>query len=144
MEGKLMTSVRKRAVLPAILFASVFVSSRTVNALELTGAWATSADQCANVFIRKGRANDIAFAEFSDAHGGGFIAERNRLRGKFAKCTIKVKKDDGKTLNLITACATDIMLSNVQFSLKVLDENTIARQFPGMEEMEVKYYRCPI
>jgi hypothetical protein len=46
---------------------------------------------------------------------------------------IKARKGDGQTLNLIAACATDVILSNVQFSLKMLDENSIARQFPGME-----------
>jgi len=36
------------------------------------------------------------------------------------------------------------MVSNVQFFLKVLDDNTISREFPGMEGMEVKYHRCQI
>jgi hypothetical protein len=34
------------------------------------------------------------------------------------------------------------MLSSVQFSLKVLDDNSISRLFPGMPGMEVTYYRC--
>jgi hypothetical protein len=80
----------------------------------------------------------------SDRYGGGFIVEAALIRGKFVKCTIKTKNDDGQTLNLIAGCAADIMLSNVQFILKVLDENSIARQFPGMEGIELKYHRCPI
>jgi hypothetical protein len=38
------------------------------------------------------------------------------------------------------------MLSNVQFSLKVLEPNRISRTFPGMPEMEVEisYYRWPV
>ena len=36
------------------------------------------------------------------------------------------------------------MLSNVQFFLKVIDDNTISREFPGMEGMDVKYHRCQI
>jgi hypothetical protein len=36
------------------------------------------------------------------------------------------------------------MLSNIQFSLKLLDDNSIARQFPGIEGLEIKYYRCPV
>jgi len=46
-------------------------------------------------------------------------------------------------VNLIAACATDIMLSSVQFSVRELDANNIARLFPGMEDMEIKYHRCP-
>jgi hypothetical protein len=37
-----------------------------------------------------------------------------------------------------------IMLSNVQFFPKVLDDNSISREFPGMEGMEVTYHRCQI
>jgi hypothetical protein len=35
------------------------------------------------------------------------------------------------------------MLSNVQFSIKVVDNKTIKRQFPGMEALELQYSRCP-
>ena len=118
-------------VLPEIAFA-----------VELTGAWAPYADKCDKVFVRRGRANQINFAEFSGIYGGGFIIEADRLRGKFAKCTIKTRKEDGQSLNLIAGCATDIMLSNVQFVLKVVDDDTIMRVFPGIDGMEVKYHRC--
>jgi hypothetical protein len=114
------------------------------HATDLSGAWATNADQCSQVFIRKGRANQIGFTAFSQQHGGGFIVEADRLRGKFASCRIKTRKEDGQTVNIIAGCATDIMLSNVQFSLKVLEPNKISRMFPGMEDMEISYYRCPI
>jgi hypothetical protein len=33
------------------------VPSNGVSALDLTGAWAVSADQCSKVFTRRGRAN---------------------------------------------------------------------------------------
>jgi hypothetical protein len=36
------------------------------------------------------------------------------------------------------------MVSNVQFFLSVLDDNTIVRQFPGIEGMDVTYHRCRI
>jgi hypothetical protein len=96
------------------------------------------------VFTRKGRANLIGFTALSQQHGGGFIVEADRLRGKFASCKIKTRKEDGQTVNIIAGCATDIMLSNVQFSLKVLEPDKISRTFPGMQDMEISYYRCPI
>jgi hypothetical protein len=114
------------------------------HAVDLSGAWAANADQCSQVFTRKGRANQIGFTAFSQQHGGGFIVEADRLRGKFAICKIKTRKEDGQTINIIAGCATDIMLSNVQFSLKVLEPNKISRTFPGMQDMEISYYRCAI
>jgi len=113
-------------------------------AVDLSGAWATSADECRNVFVRRGRAKQIEFAALSDQHGGGFIVEADRLRGKFARCKIKTKKEDGDTVNIVAGCATDIMLSNVQFSLKLLEPNKISRIFPGIEDMAISYHRCPI
>lgn len=113
-------------------------------AVDLAGAWATSADECPNVFVRRGRAKQIEFAAMSDQHGGGFIVEADRLRGKFARCKIKSKKEDGDTVNIIAGCATDIMLSNVQFSLKILEPNKISRIFPGIEDMAISYHHCPI
>src|SRR5829696_659462 len=117
---------------------------RLAIAADLSGAWATSSDECSNVFVRRGRAKQIEFAAMSDQHGGGFIVEADRLRGKFARCKIKSRKEDGDTVNIIAGCATDIMLSNVQFSLKMLDQNKISRIFPGIEDMAISYHRCPI
>jgi hypothetical protein len=74
---------------------------------------------------------------------GGFIIDGDQIMGKFARCKIKARKDKGPNVNLIAACATDIMLSSVQFSVKELDANSIARLFPGMEDMEIRYHRCP-
>src|ERR1700692_716032 len=78
----------------------------------------------------------------SGVYGGGFIIDGDQIVGKFAQCRIKARKDDGVNVNLVAACATDIMLSSVQFSLKELDASSIARLFPGIEGMEIRYHRC--
>ena len=139
-----MTDFRKTAMAAAILAGSILGSFAQAGAVDLTGAWATSADECKNVFVRKGSSNQIAFAPMSEVHGSGFIVESNRLVGRFAKCTIKSRKDDGDTVNILAGCATDIMLSSVQFELKLEDANKITRLFPGMEDMAIHYYRCQI
>lgn len=139
-----MTSPRKRAALVGLLFGSLLTLAGRADTVDLNGAWAGDADQCHKVFARRGRANEISFTNLSNAYGGGFIAEPNRLRSKFEACSIKSRKDDGQTINLVVACAKGIMLSNVQFFLKVVDDNTITRLFPGIEGMEVNYHRCKI
>ena len=139
-----MNEIRK-AVLAAIMLPGAYLASvASAGAIDLTGAWATSADECKNVFVRKGKTNQITFAPMSEVHGGGFIAEPNRLVGRTAKCTIKAKKDDGQTVNIVASCATDIMLSTVQFQLNVVNQDKVRRLFPGMEDMEIFYYRCQI
>jgi hypothetical protein len=129
------------AVLAALLVGAALAMPGSAAAFDLNGAWASDADNCAKVFARKG--TQVSFTEMSDVFGGGFIVEGDQITGKFARCQIKAKKDDGKTINLVAACATDIMLQNVQFSLREVDANNVIRNFPGMEGMEIRYARCP-
>ncbi|MBR0700801.1 hypothetical protein JQ599_12905 [Bradyrhizobium diazoefficiens] len=131
---------RKIAALGAALMISL-LGSVGADALDLDGAWVTDADNCPKVFARKG--TQLGFTDMSDAYGGGFIVDGDQIIGKFARCRIKARKDSGQNVNLIAACATDMMLSSVQFSLKELDANGLARLFPGMEDMEIRYHRCP-
>ena len=131
----------KNAALSMLLVGASLAMHSPAAAFDLNGAWASDADNCARVFVRKGA--QVSFAEMSDVYGGGFIIEGDQITGKFARCRIKAKKDDGKTINLVAACASDIMLQNVQFSLREVDANSVIRMFPGMEGMEIKYARCP-
>ncbi|PWT87433.1 hypothetical protein ACRQ5Q_21955 [Bradyrhizobium sp. PMVTL-01] len=131
---------RKLITLGATLI-SLVVAAASARALDLNGAWAGDADNCSKVFARKGA--QFGFTDMSDVYGGGFIVDGDQIVGKFARCRIKARKDNGPNVNLIAACATDIMLSSIQLSLKELDANSIVRLFPGMEDMEIRYFRCP-
>src|SRR5712671_6090133 len=136
-----MLDLRRMPVTLAILLCVNILPAR-VQAFELTGAWASQADLCKLVFTKKG--NQIAFAEFSDLFGSGFIIDGIRIRGKSARCTIKSKKQEGDDLELSAACATSIMNQSVHFSLKVIDDNTVSRLFPEIPGMTLKYSRCSI
>jgi hypothetical protein len=136
-----MTGPRKPAASAALLIGSLLVMAGRADALDLNGAWAGDASQCAKVFVRQG--GRLGFTEMSEVYGGGFIIDGDQIIGKFARCRIKARKDDGMNVNLIAACATDIMRSSVQFSVRELNANSIARLFPGMEDMEISYHRCP-
>jgi hypothetical protein len=61
-----------------------------------------------------------------------------------ATCTVKLRKEDGAVTHFVADCSTDIALQTVQFSLKVDDENTITRLYPGVPELATKYYRCSL
>ena len=131
----------KYAAFAAILLGAPLASAGSAAAVDLSGAWASDADNCAKVFTRKG--SQVTFTDMSDVYGGGFIIEGDQITGKFARCRIKTRKDDGRTINLVAACASDIMLQSVQFSLREVDASSVIRMFPGMEGMEIKYARCP-
>ena len=135
-----MKYLRRCIAAVAIATAATVVLPGSAAAFDLNGAWASDADNCAKVFVRKG--GQLTFADMSDVFGGGFIIEGDQITGKFARCRIKAKKDEGTTINLVAACASDIMLQNVQFSLRELDADNVIRMFPGMEGMEIRYARC--
>jgi hypothetical protein len=111
-------------------------------AADLTGAWATRSSACDKVFVKKG--SKISLTKNADLHGSGFIIEGGQIRGRIANCKIKSTKEDGSTIHFIAACATDIMLSDVQLSLRIIDQATVARIFPGVSGVEVIYARCAL
>lgn len=135
-----MRELRSFSVLASTLVVFALPLAENASAFDLIGAWAGDAENCAKVFARKG--GQITFTDNSDVYGSGFIVDGDQIIGRYARCRIKARKVDGPNINLIAACASDIMLSSVQLSAREIDANTLMRLFPGMEEMEIKYYRC--
>jgi hypothetical protein len=135
-----MRLAKRVAGIAVVSAASVFLAG-SVHATDLSGAWATDLGACDKVFERKGK--QISFRRDSDMYGSGLIIDGRRVRGRTASCTITKTNEVDGVVHMLASCATDIMYSNVQFSAKVLGEGKIARVFPGLEGMELPYYRCP-
>ena len=125
-----------------VWLGAVLISSATVtHAADINGVWASDTAVCNKVFTKK--SGRVAFAKDADIHGSGFILEPGSVRGKLANCKIKTRKQDGDLVHLVASCATDMMLSNMELTLEVIDDNKVARVFAGMPELETLYYRCP-
>jgi hypothetical protein len=120
---------------------AALVSGTFAHAFDLTGQWASDQEACSKIFATSGK--KAVLRKDSDLFGSGFIIDGNRITGRMARCTIKTTKESGSTLHMLASCATDIMLGNVQLSVKVVDDNRITRIFPGIDGMEVDYVRCP-
>jgi hypothetical protein len=119
----------------------VLLISSSSKAIDLNGMWATDTAQCEKVFVVKG--GKASFQRNSGVYGNGFIIEGKRIRGPNASCTRTRTSENNETIHLMASCATDIMYSNVQFTLKVLGDDRVDRIFPGFDGMEVSYFRCP-
>jgi hypothetical protein len=129
----------RRTGISAMVLLLLLATTSRGRAFELGGPGRqapTNATRCSPVTAE-------SFTDLSDVYGGGFIVDGDQIIGKFARCKIKARKDGRQTVNLIAACATDIMLSSVQLSAKALDADTIIRLFPGMDDIEIRYSRCP-
>ena len=73
-----------------------------------------------------------------------FIIDGDRIRGKAGTCTIKSRKEDGKSLELSAACASSVMTQDLRFSLTIIDDNNISRSFPEIPGMSLNYTRCKL
>jgi hypothetical protein len=134
-----MTIFRRTGVALAILIGWLLFSFAG-HATDLTAAWATNAASCKDVFVKKG--NKISFADNSDLYGSGLIIEKNRIRVKMAVCSIKSRKEEGAIMHLTLVCAGDALIANMQFSLKIDNDDKITRIFPGTPELNTTYFRC--
>ena len=132
-------TMRLSQLVATLLIAGLALVERA-HAADIEGAWATNEENCGKVFeSRNGR---TVLSEDSDIYGGGFVIDGDRITGKMARCTIKNRKTNGDTIHLLAACATDIMFSSVQFSLRLPEDGRLTRIFPGMDNIEINYRRC--
>lgn len=138
-EGKTVSSSTRMCLL-IIQIAGLSVLSSPSHAIDLTGAWATDQTVCEKLFVKKGKS--IAFRPDAVMRGSGFIIDGNSIRGKAIKCAIKTRREEGQVVHLRAGCASDLLLSEVQFSVRIIDDNRINRIFPGMEGIEQAYERC--
>jgi hypothetical protein len=135
------TTSRNAWLLPALMSALVFSSIvRADDLAGINGLWATDASNCDKIFTKTGQG--FSFAKDSDLYGSGFIIDGRKVVTPVARCDIKTSKQDGAITHLIAGCATDIMLSNMQASFKMIDKDKILRIFPAVSEMEIPFERC--
>lgn len=125
---------------PGVL-AAVLSLVGSAHAFDFNGMWASDPELCGKIFIKKGK--QVAFAPLSDFYGSGFIIEGDRVRGKIARCKIKSRKEDGDTTHFSATCATTIAPQDLEFSLKAVNDDTVARLHAEQPAMRVDFHRCP-
>ena len=125
----------------ALLAIAVTLMAVPAGAYDLNGAWTTASSLCGKVFIKKG--NQVALTSLSDLYGGGFIIEGDRVRGKIVDCRIDSRKEDGATIHLNVSCTTDVATEQIQFDVKVVNDNTVSKTFPGTD-IAMDYHRCTL
>ena len=123
-----------------VLLAGVLSFVAPARAIDLNGFWASDPALCDKIFIKKGK--KVVFSELSDLYGSGFIIDGNNIRGKITRCTIKSRKENDDALILSATCSTIIAPQDLEFSLKTVDDNTVARLIPGSSAMRVNFHRC--
>ena len=106
-------------------------------AADLNGAWAKSAEACAKAFVKRG--SRVSFARDAHRYGIAFVVENDRINGRVATCRIAWRKDDPKLLE--AKCAANVF-DTANFTLRVIDDNTIGRVRQGAEPET--FVRCSL
>jgi hypothetical protein len=114
----------------------------SVQAADLSGAWAKDASVCNKVFVKNN--NRISLTPDSELYGGGFLIEGNRASGTLEKCSIKSIKVDGTNIHLTAACSTGVMVQDLHYTVKVIGKDQISVSLAGPVNTEPPYVRCPL
>jgi len=134
-------SIVYRILACALSLVTSVLLAAPAGAFDLNGAWATDPSLCRNVFKKQG--NNVTLTTTSDLYGGGFIIDGNHMRGKFVTCNIESNRQDGSTIHLSVACTTEIATEQIQFDLKIVNDNTVAKMFPETN-IPMDYHRCTL
>jgi hypothetical protein len=140
LEESMTISIRRAAMFAAVL--SLLSLGTVADAADIAGAWSTDASACKSLFVKKG--SSVEFAKGAGISGSGFIVAGNTITGQYSSCSIKARKEDGAVLHLAAVCSDDVALSTMQFSVKIVSDNQIVRIFPGMDDLNTAFYRCPM
>jgi hypothetical protein len=132
--------ISKRGYLVGLALAALVVDA--AGAADIAGAWSTDPSACKSLFAKSG--NSVEFAKGAGIAGTGFIVTGDKITGQNSSCSIRRRKEDGAILHLLASCSDDVALSTMQFSVKIVSDNQIVRIFPGIEDLNTAYYRCPM
>ena len=125
-----------------LVLVTAVAFSPSALAAEVTGAWASDASVCSKVFVKKD--NKLSFTPDAELYGSSLLVEGNRVSGTLQKCTIKSMKREGADIHLIAACSSGVMVSDFQFTVKMVGDNQITVSQAGPVSMETPYVRCPL
>ena len=119
----------------------VFVTqSASTQAADLNGAWTIDASACGDVFTKEN--NKLAFKQDADLHAGGIIVQGKQVTGTFQKCTVKSLHDDGSNVRVIASCSDGVAVSDVEFDVKISEENRMTLSSKEPVPVEMPYVRC--
>jgi hypothetical protein len=126
--------------LATVLF--LMLVAHTAGAADINGTWSTDLSSCKSLFVKTG--DRVEFAKGAGIAGNGFIVTGDKITGQFSSCTITRRKEAGAILHLVAECSNDVALSSMQFSVKIVSSNEIVRIFPGIDDLNTAYHRCPM
>jgi pyruvate/2-oxoglutarate dehydrogenase complex dihydrolipoamide acyltransferase (E2) component len=109
---------------------------------QLTGAWASPAADCNEIFQRKGRA--LTYRQPADPFLKAVIVEPQRIRLPSGTCELDSAVRDGGSLKLIAECASAISYTSRTVYVKLKSNDELVYSPTGDPVFATDLRRCPL
>jgi hypothetical protein len=105
------------------------------------GAWVHEGARCESVFFRQG--TSINFRRpGAEVREGILIHGRNRIEDARNRCHVKKIKPNGDAQTLLITCLSGLVVSNLSFVVRFIDQDTVIRTLTDFPEEQVRLRRC--
>ena len=109
---------------------------------ELTGAWATSADDCERLFQRRGKA--LAYRQPVDKFARAAIVDSQRIRLPASTCRVERASPEGGALKLSADCQDSISYTSRTVDIKLRSNTEIVYSPNGDPDLDSTMVKCPL
>jgi hypothetical protein len=104
------------------------------------GAWVLEGSRCEATFFRQGAS--VQFIRKGATKREGVLIKGDRVEDSRMRCTIVKSNAEADRYYLHLSCFSGLLVSKLAFSLRRVDEDTVARTITGFPEDEIRLRRC--
>lgn len=130
-------------VLPVLLTSTAANAQTYPDLQRFRGAWVPEGAKCETVFFRQGTSINF-HRPGATVREGILIHGKNRIEDARNRCHIKKVKQNGEEQSLLVTCLSGLVVSNLAFSVRFLDDDTVVRSLTDFPEEQVRLRRCKI
>jgi hypothetical protein len=109
---------------------------------QLTGAWASSADDCARLFQRRGKA--LGYRQPIDRFARAAIVDSQRIRLPSSTCRVERASPEGGALKLSADCQDSISYTSRTVDIKLKSNSEIVYSPNGDPDLDSTMVKCPL
>jgi HlyD family secretion protein len=109
---------------------------------QLTGAWASSADDCARLFQRRGEA--LAYRQPVDRFARAAIVDAQRIRLPSSTCRVERASPAGGALKLSADCQDSISYTTRTVDIKLRSNSEIVYSPTGDPDLDTTLRKCAL
>ena len=109
---------------------------------RLQGPWVPEGSRCDDVFRKQG--TSINFMRRGAEMREGILVKGDRIADSRNRCTIARVRSEAERSTLLLSCFSGLLVSQLAFSLRFIDDDTVLRTFSDFPDNEMRWKRCKL